>query len=113
VQSPLQADNIVHTETSRKRNGKHIAKNDEAPKEQEEEGGAHHSPQNEFPPQPTPKLVEIPSAKSTGKKGRRLLFPSLDTAVEIKSRRPFTRSSSKKETVERISHNRSSCQEEG
>jgi hypothetical protein len=36
VQSPPQANSIVHTETSRKRNGKHIDKNYEAPKEQEE-----------------------------------------------------------------------------
>ena len=43
VQSPLQDDNIVHTETSRKRKIKDIAKNDEAPKEHEEEGGCHHS----------------------------------------------------------------------
>jgi hypothetical protein len=102
VQSPLQTDSVVHTETSKKRKGKHIAKDDEAPKEQEEEeGGAHHSPQREFSPQPAPELAEIPSAKTTGKKGRRLLFPSPTAAVETKSRRPFTRSSTKKETVEK------------
>jgi len=37
VQSPLQDDNVVHTETSKNGKGKHIAKYDEAPKEQEEE----------------------------------------------------------------------------
>jgi hypothetical protein len=101
VQSPLQDDSVVHTETRKKRKGKHIAKDDEAPKEQEEEeGGAHHSPQREFSPQPAPELEEIPSAKTTGKKGRKLLFPSPTAAVETKARRPFTRSSSKKETVE-------------
>jgi hypothetical protein len=101
VQSPLQSDSSVHTETCRKRNGKHIAKNDEAPKEQEEEGGAHHSPQREFSPQPAPELAKIPSAKATGKKGRRILFPSPATAVEIKARRPFTKSLAKKETIEK------------
>jgi CRISPR/Cas system-associated endonuclease Cas3-HD len=36
VQSPLQDENVVHTETSKNRKGKHIAKDDEAPKEQHE-----------------------------------------------------------------------------
>jgi hypothetical protein len=101
VQSPLQADNIVHTETSKKRKRKDIAKNDEAPNEQEGEGGFYHSPQREVSPQPAPELAEIPSARATGTKGRRLLFPSPSVAVETKVRRPFTRSSTKKESIEK------------
>lgn len=83
----------------KKRKGKNIAKDDEAPKEQEEGGGAHHSPRREFSPHPAPELEKIPSA-TTGKKGRKLLFPSPTAAVETRARRPFTRSSAKKETVE-------------
>jgi hypothetical protein len=41
VQTHLQVDSTVHTETSRKRKSKDIAKSDEAPKEQEKEGGSH------------------------------------------------------------------------
>jgi hypothetical protein len=52
-------------------------------------------------PHPTPELAEIPSAKATGTKGRKLLFPSPSIAVETKARRPFTRSSTKKESVEK------------
>jgi hypothetical protein len=101
VQSPLQADNIVHTETSKKRKRKDIVKNDEAPKEQEEEEGSHYSPQREFSPKPAPESAETPSTRATGTKGRRLLFPSPVVAVEARVRRPFTRSSTKKESVEK------------
>jgi hypothetical protein len=46
-------------------------------------------------------LTEIPSSRPTIKKGIRLLFPSPTTTVEIKARRLITRSSTKKETVEK------------
>jgi hypothetical protein len=65
VQGPLQADSTVHTETSKKRKRKYIAKNDEDPNEQEGEGGFYHSPQREVSPQPAPELVEIPSVRAT------------------------------------------------
>jgi hypothetical protein len=101
VQIPLPTNNVSHTETRKKRKGKYIAKDKEAPNEvEEEEGGAHHSPQSEISPQPTPELEEIPSAKTTIKKGRKLHFPSPTPAVETRARRPFTRSSSQKEIVE-------------
>lgn len=49
VQSPLPTGSVAHIETSKKRKGKHIAKDKEVPKEvEEEERGAHHSPQREF-----------------------------------------------------------------
>jgi hypothetical protein len=35
VQIPLQHDNDIHTEIRKTRNGKHIAKDNKAPKEQE------------------------------------------------------------------------------
>jgi hypothetical protein len=54
VQILIQDDNIVHIETIRKTKRKYIAKNDEAPKEQEEEGGSHYSPERDFSPKPTP-----------------------------------------------------------
>jgi hypothetical protein len=55
VQSPLQDDNVIHIETRKNRNGKHISKDKEAPKEvEEEEGGSHHSPQREISPQRAP-----------------------------------------------------------
>jgi hypothetical protein len=55
----------------------------------------------EFLLQPTLESTEIPLARAIRKKGRRLLFPSPATVVKIKASRPFTRSSSKKETVEK------------
>ena len=39
LQIPLQDDNVIQTETRKKRKGKHIAKYNEAPKEVEEEEG--------------------------------------------------------------------------
>jgi hypothetical protein len=101
VQSPLQDDSIVHTETSKKRKSKGIVKNDETTKEHEGEGGSHYSPQREVSPKPAPKSAETPSTRATGSKGRRLLFPSPSVAVKAKVRRPFTRSSTKKESIEK------------
>jgi hypothetical protein len=94
VESPLQAEISIHTDTIKNIKGKHIAKDSEASKEvEEEEGGAHHSPQREFSPQPAPELEEVPSTKTTVKKGRNLLFPSPTIAVKTRDRRPFTKSS--------------------
>jgi hypothetical protein len=101
IQIPFPTDSVSHIETRKKRKGKHIAKDKEVPKEvEEEEGGAHHSPQRELSPQPAPELEEVPSAKTTAKKGRKLHFPSPTATVETRARRPFTRSSDHKETVE-------------
>jgi hypothetical protein len=55
VKIPLQVDNIVHTETNKKRKNKGIVKNDEANKEQEGEGGSHYSPKREV----SPKTLQI------------------------------------------------------
>jgi hypothetical protein len=47
---------------------------------------------------PPPGLEEVPSStKAASKKGKKLLFPSSPPAVEIKGKRPFTRSSMPKE----------------
>jgi hypothetical protein len=97
----LSSDSSYHIETSKKRKGKNNAKDKEAPKEvEEQEGGANHSPQRELSPQPTPELEEVPSAKTTFKKGRKLHFPSPTATIETRYRRLFTRSSSQKEIVE-------------
>jgi hypothetical protein len=50
VHSPLQANNTIHTETSKKRKIKDIVKNDDATKEQEGEEGSHYSPQMDLSP---------------------------------------------------------------
>jgi hypothetical protein len=104
VQSPLQDDSTVHTETRKKRKSKGIVKNDETTKEHEGEGGSHYSPQREVSTKLAPKSVDAPSNKATRLKGRRLLFSSPSIADKVKARRPFTRSSTKKEsTVEKMS----------
>jgi hypothetical protein len=43
---------------------------------------------------PTP--MEVPSSKSTGLRGRKLVFPSPIAADKVKPRRPFTRATTKK-----------------
>jgi hypothetical protein len=105
---------VLFTQRQEKRERENtLLKIDEAPKEvEEDEGGAHHSPQREFSPQPAPELEEVPSTKTTGKKGRKLLFPSPTVAVETRSRRPFTRSSTRRKLLNK-NHNKISCQEEG
>jgi hypothetical protein len=56
------------------------------------------SPHRDFSPPPPPGLEEVPSStKLTSKRGKKLLFPSSPPAVEIKGKRPFTRSSIPKE----------------
>jgi hypothetical protein len=99
VQIPLQANSIVHTETSKKRKSKCIVKNDEATKEEEGEGGSHYSPKREVLPKLAPESAETPSTKAMGPKGRRLLFHSPSIAVKARVRRLFTRSSAKKESI--------------
>jgi hypothetical protein len=52
------------------------------------------SPHRDFLPPPPPGLEEVPSStKLTSKRGKKILFPSSPPAVEIKGKRPFTRSS--------------------
>ena len=55
VQIPPHDDCIIHTETSKKRKGKCIVKNDETIKEHEGEGGSHYSPQIEVSPKSSTK----------------------------------------------------------
>ena len=51
-------------------------------------------PHRYFSPPPPPGLEEVPSStKVTSKKGKNLLFPSPPPSVEIKGKKPFTRSS--------------------
>jgi hypothetical protein len=101
VQIPLQVDITVHTKIRKKRKSKGVVKNDEATNEQEGEGGSYYSPQREVSPKPSPNLVETPSTRATSSKGKRLLFPSTSIVIEDKVRRPFTKSSAKKESIEK------------
>jgi hypothetical protein len=56
------------------------------------------SPHREFSPPPPTGLEEVPSStKVISKRGNKLLFPSSPSVVEIKGKRPFTRSSIPKE----------------
>jgi hypothetical protein len=56
------------------------------------------SPHRDFSPPPPPGLEEVPSStKLTSKRGNNLIFPSSPPVVEIKGKRPFTRSSVPKE----------------
>jgi len=101
VQSPLQASSVSQTETSKERKGKHISQDKEVPKEfEEEERESHHSPKRELSSHLAPELEEVPSAKTTTKKGRKLHFPSPTVVVHTRARRPFTRSSAHKEDDE-------------
>jgi hypothetical protein len=56
-----------------------------------EGGGPSQSSKREAPPMPDPSLVEVPSTKATGLRGRKLVFPSPSAAEKVKSRRPLTR----------------------
>jgi hypothetical protein len=63
-------------------------------KVKEVEGEVFLSRHKDFSPPPPPGLEEVPSStKVTSKKWNKLLFPSPPPAVEIKGKRPFTRSS--------------------
>jgi hypothetical protein len=56
------------------------------------------SPHIDFSPPPPPGLEEVPpSTKATSKRGKKLLFYPSPPVVEIKGKRPFTRSSIPKE----------------
>jgi hypothetical protein len=94
----LPTASVSHTEIRKKTKRKYIAKDKKVLEEvEEEERESHHSPQRELSPQPAPELEEVPSAKTTSKKGIKLHFPSPTATVETRARRPFTRSSTHKE----------------
>jgi len=60
----------------------------------EDEEEIFPSPHRDFLPPPPPGLEEVTSStKLTSKRGKKLLFPSSPPSVEIKGKRPFTRSS--------------------
>jgi hypothetical protein len=97
--SPLSPTSATKAGTSRKRKSRASVQVSEVSKQvtgAEEE--VCPSPQRDFSPPPPPGLEEVPSStKATSKKGKKLLFPSSPPAVEIKGKRPFTRSSIPKE----------------
>jgi hypothetical protein len=97
--SPLSPTSATKAGTSRKRKGRAPAQVSEINKQvTEAEEEVCPSPHRDFSPPPPPGLEEVPSStKAASKKGKKLLFPSSPPAVEIKGKRPFTRSSIPKE----------------
>jgi hypothetical protein len=81
------------TGISKKRKGRApISEINKQVREVEEE--VYPSPHKDLSPPPPLGLEEVPSStKVTSKKWKKLLFPSPPPAVEIKGKRPFTRSS--------------------
>jgi hypothetical protein len=102
MENPLPYTSTAPVGTSRKRKRKSSTQDQEVIKETEEtEREAYHSPQRDFSPHPTPELEEVPSStKATTNKGRKFHFSSPSPASSTKVRKPFTRSSTLKETVE-------------
>jgi hypothetical protein len=97
--SPLSPTSTSKAGTSRKRKGRAPVQVSEISKQViEAEEEVCPSPHRDFSPPPPPGLEEVPSStKATSKRGKKLLFPSSPPAVEIKGKRPFTRSSIPKE----------------
>jgi hypothetical protein len=97
--SPLSPTSTSKEETSRKRKGRAPVQVSEINKQViEAEEEFCPSPHNDFSPPPPPGLEEMPSStKATSKRGKKLLFPSSPSTIEIKGKRPFTRSSIPKE----------------
>jgi hypothetical protein len=86
----------VYSEVRKKKRGTMTDKDDRAKKDHEE-GGPSQSSQREASPMPDPTPMEVPSRKSTGLRGRKLVFPSPSAADKVKARRPLTRAATKKE----------------
>jgi hypothetical protein len=97
--SPLSPTSATKAGTSRKRKGKAPVQVSEIKKRViEDEEEVCPSPHKYFSPPPPPGLEEVPSStKATSKRGKNILFPSSLPEVEIKGKRPFTRSSIPKE----------------
>jgi hypothetical protein len=95
----LSATSTSKAGISRKRKGRtpsQVLKISKQVIEAEEE--VFPSPHRYFSPPPPPGLEEVSSStKAASKKGKKLLFPSSPPTVEIKGKRPFTRSSIPKE----------------
>jgi hypothetical protein len=98
-ESPLSPSSNSKEGTNRKRKGKTPIQVPEISKQViEVEEEVCPSPDRYFSPPPPPGLEEVPSStKAASKKGKKLLFPSSPPTVEIKGKRPFTRSSIPKE----------------
>jgi hypothetical protein len=103
--SPLSPTSATKEGTTRKRKEKTFVQVLEINKhviEVEEE--VFPSPHKYFSPPPPPGLEEVPSStKSISKRGKKILFPSSPPIVEIKGKRPFTRSSIPKEVFKELS----------
>jgi hypothetical protein len=97
--SPLSPTSTSKAGTNRKRKGRaHVQVSEISKQVIEVEEEVCHSPHRYFSPPPPPGLEEVPSStKATSKRGKKLIFPSSPPAVEIKGKRPFTRSSIPKE----------------
>jgi hypothetical protein len=99
--SPLSPTSTSKAGTSRKRKGRTPIQVPEIIKQViEAKEEVCPSPHRDFLPPPPPGLEEVPSStKAASKKGKNIIFPSSPPAVEIKGKRPFTRSSIPKEVI--------------
>jgi hypothetical protein len=97
--SPLSPTSTSKARTNRKRKGRTPVQVPEIRNQViEAEEEVFPSPHRYFSPPSPPGLEEVPSStKVAYKKGKNLLFPSSPPTVEIKGKRPFTRSSMPKE----------------
>ena len=93
--STLSPTNTSKVGTSRKRKGRApIQVLDISKQVIEAEEEVCPSPHRYFSPPPPPGLEEVPSStKDTSQRGKNIVFPSSPPTVEIKGKRPFTRSS--------------------
>jgi hypothetical protein len=93
-QTPTPVEKTVHSDSSKKRrmtrSDKYFQATDKA-----EEGGPSQPPDREVSPVEEPTPMEIPSSKARSLKGKKLVFSPSVAAETVKSRRPFTRSTTK------------------
>jgi hypothetical protein len=98
-ESSLSPTSATKAGTSRKRKSRahvQVLEGNKQVTEVEEE--VFPSPHRDFSPPPPPRLEEVPSStKVTSKRGKKLMFSFSPPTVEIKGKRPFTRSSIHKE----------------
>jgi hypothetical protein len=105
IAGPLSPTSATKAGTSRKRKGRapvQVSKISKKVMEAEEE--VCPSPHRYFSLPPPPALEEMSSStQAASKKGKKILFPSSPPAVEIKGKRPFTKSSIPKEVFKKQS----------
>jgi hypothetical protein len=95
IQSPTPVKRIVCSEVIKKKMSAMNDIDDRATNETEVGGPSQPSDEESLPMEnPTP--MEVPSRKSTGLRGRKIVFSSRIVADNVKTRRPFTREATNK-----------------